>query len=103
MENINKTILRLKVEINVNEPLLVGFWWKNSVGEDKWATIKYERLSDYCYGFGYLGHTTEACMKEVVMSEENNEKSMYGPWLAGFRPKPQKPTRVGGGQQNNVA
>lgn len=26
--------LRMKVEVNVNKPLLTGFWWKNSEGKE---------------------------------------------------------------------
>lgn len=35
VENIHKTVMRLKVEVNVKEPLLAGFWWKNSQGDEK--------------------------------------------------------------------
>lgn len=34
------------VSVRVYLPLKVGFWWTNSKGEDRWADVKYERLSD---------------------------------------------------------
>lgn len=54
----NRCFIRIKPELNVEGPLLAGFWWINSREEDKWAVIKYERLSDFCYGCGKLGHTS---------------------------------------------
>lgn len=46
-----RIFMRVKVEIDVNVPLMEGFWWTTKSGEEKWATIKYERLSDICYGW----------------------------------------------------
>lgn len=37
-----RNFLRLKIEINVDEPLMDGFWWSNSLGQEKWEVIKYE-------------------------------------------------------------
>lgn len=53
--------LRMKVEISVNQPLQTGFEWTNDKGQSRWETIKYERLSDFCYGCGRLGHTSQHC------------------------------------------
>lgn len=53
-----RTFLRLQVEIDMAEPLVPGFRWVDSRGQDKWASIKYERLTDLCYGCGRIGHTS---------------------------------------------
>lgn len=52
-------------------------------------TIKYERVSDVCYGCGRLGHTSINCVEEVAMSDINQEQPKFGPWLVGTRPRAQ--------------
>lgn len=37
----------------------------------------YERLSDFCYGCGKIGHVLRDCEKELV----NKSELEYGPWL----------------------
>lgn len=51
--------LRIKVEVDVSKSLLAGFGWTNLEGKENWAPIKYERLSDFCYGCGKMGHTRQ--------------------------------------------
>lgn len=82
----NCSFLRIKTEININEPLQAGFGWVNDKGEEKWATIKYERLSDFCYSCGRLGYTSQHCDEEVIMAKHNPGHPLYGPWLQGTIP-----------------
>lgn len=56
---IRRVYMRIKVEMNNEEPLLAGFRWKNSKGQEKWAEIKYERLSGICYDYGMIGHASQ--------------------------------------------
>lgn len=60
--------------------------WVNALGQDKWADIKYERISDYCYGCGRLGHSSQTCAYNLVMSESKIGFPMYGSWLSAARP-----------------
>lgn len=62
------TYLRVQVEVNAKAPIQAGLWWMNHKGKDKWTTIKYERLSNYCYGCGRLGHTSQNYNDKVIMS-----------------------------------
>lgn len=94
----NRSYIRLKVEVEVDKPLMLRFWWTNSQGKEKWASIKYERLSDFCYGCGILGHTTQSCKEDVKQSETNPIAPAYGPWLIGLRPKPSSPRGKQGGK-----
>lgn len=87
VENTCRSFLRLKVVVDAKKPLLAGFWWSNSHGNEIRANIKYERLSDFCYGCGKLGHTTQACKEDVRMSESKMGHTMFGPWQMGVRPK----------------
>lgn len=71
----------MRVEGEVDEPLIAGFSWTNSREEEQWASIKYEHLSNFYYGCGKLRHTTQACREEVTISKAKPRYPMYGPWL----------------------
>lgn len=54
------------------------------VGRDD---IKYERLPEFCFGCGKVGHIERAWKVEVVMSETEEGRPMYGPWVRAERPR----------------
>lgn len=89
--------LRIKVEINVVDPLSVGFSWTNDKGQEKWATFKFERLSELCYGCGCLGHSSQVCVKEILMDHQNEGRPLYGLWLQCTRPTTHRWHKIGGG------
>lgn len=41
IETTRRSCMRMKVDIDVGKPLMVRFWWTNSKGVDRWASIKY--------------------------------------------------------------
>lgn len=92
--------VRIKTEININSLLVPGFWWMNTRGEDNCATIKYERISDFCYGCGRLGHTSQGYQDEIVLSEVNPRLPMYSPWINGTRPRIQSGWQQIGGSNH---
>lgn len=53
--------IRVRVWIDITKPLKKGFYLKRHDDEDIWVKFKYERLSDYCYGCGRVGHTVNDC------------------------------------------
>ncbi|KAF7130102.1 hypothetical protein RHSIM_Rhsim10G0077300 [Rhododendron simsii] len=58
---LNK-FLRVRVWIDVTKPLKKGFFLKRVNEEDLWVKFRYERLSNYCYGCGRIGHTQNDCL-----------------------------------------
>lgn len=95
--------MRIKTKVNACSPLLPGFWWTNAKGEEKCDSIKFERLSDFCYGCGKLGHTSQFYHSEIVMSEINTNSPMSGPWLTGVRPRRSVAWhQLGGGNVNQL-
>lgn len=98
----SRDYLRIRVEINVVVPLPVGFTWTNDKGQGKWATFKFERLSDLCYDCGCLGHTSQACDKEIAMDHQNEGRLLYGPCLQGTRPTTHRWHKIGGGQKQEL-
>lgn len=98
-----RSYLRVKIEIEIHKPLMDGFWWSDEGGGDRWASIKFERLADFCYCCGKLGHTSQHCVEELAMSEVKPGYPRYGPWLLGLRPKGNTRTfHVGGGSRQQL-
>ncbi|KAL2920989.1 hypothetical protein RDABS01_012480 [Bienertia sinuspersici] len=77
-----KRYMRMKVLVDVRKPLRRGLEVATGVNATKWVDIKYERLGDFCYFCGRLGHIYRDC--SFYTGEENNGKGTvyrYGPWL----------------------
>ncbi|OMO96966.1 hypothetical protein CCACVL1_04733 [Corchorus capsularis] len=75
---IGRGFLRLRVAMDVERSLLGGFWLPRKNGHKIWAEIRYEKLGDFCYKCGKLGHIEKTCDKEEVIEAG---KKMYGPWM----------------------
>lgn len=71
--------LRIKIQVDVLRPLKRGIFLKSgSKGEDKWIPITCEKLPDFCYGCGRLGHTIKECEDKINSS---GGELLYGPFL----------------------
>lgn len=71
--------LRIKIQLDVKLPLKrVIFLKAGSKGEDRWIPITYEKLPDFCYGRGRLGHTIKECEDQINSAES---ELLYGPLL----------------------
>lgn len=67
---INRSFLRIKVEIDTNLPLPKGFWLRRNgdSNPDVWVYYKYEKLPEFCYWCGRIGHDNRVC--RFVTKEE---------------------------------
>lgn len=78
-----RTFMRIRVEIDVSQPL--KRWKKIRVGqgEPTLAKFKYERLNIFCFICGKLGHTESFC--DILFdSSEGEIKREWGPFLKAF-------------------
>ncbi|KAL5827975.1 hypothetical protein ACOSQ3_019817 [Xanthoceras sorbifolium] len=75
--------LRIKVRIDITKPLKRGIRMRLENFETMiTALIKYERLPDFCYGCGYIGHSVREChISEVRKSIMEGVEPKFGVWL----------------------
>lgn len=69
--------LRLRVIIDITKPLKKGFFLKREGKEDLWIKFKYERLSDFCYICGKIGHGLNECSEGSAGDRSNLEYGSY--------------------------
>lgn len=60
---LGRSFLRVRVEINLSQPLPMRFWLRKKTAQTKdlWISYKYEKLSDFCYSCGWIGHDNRGC------------------------------------------
>ncbi|KAL7180279.1 hypothetical protein ACSBR1_043488 [Camellia fascicularis] len=76
---LNRSFLRIHVEVNTLNPLPRGLWLQRPrEGKEIWISFKYEKLSDFCYDYGRLGHDNKVCK---FVTREQGQSSGYGPAL----------------------
>ncbi|OMO55184.1 reverse transcriptase [Corchorus capsularis] len=72
---INRSFLRVRVESRAENPLVPVCWVNRPGGDRAWAEFNYEKLSDFCFNCGRLGHTCKFCRSEVAVAQR------FGPFM----------------------
>ncbi|KAI9102190.1 hypothetical protein K1719_023700 [Acacia pycnantha] len=73
--------MRARVLIDLRKPLAHGFWMDKPDGEKAWISIRYEKLQNYCYNCGKIGHDNRSCRSEQLMSMFDPKEPRFGAWL----------------------
>lgn len=76
-----KKALRIQVEIDISQPLKSFISLPSHGRPNILIELRYERISDFCFKCGILGHKFQICSantKEVSMAISTAE---FGPWL----------------------
>ncbi|TXG51369.1 hypothetical protein EZV62_023893 [Acer yangbiense] len=94
--------MRVKVRIDISKPL--KRWLRLKLGKTEEVTmvsLKYERLPEFCFTCGRIGHSNKECQDEEAKEATLEETvSKYGSWLKA--PIPDR-TKIKGGVQVNVS
>lgn len=85
---IVRGFLRAKVVVNIKKPLITGFWVPRKDMPKTWIWIHYEKLQDFCYNCGRLGHCKKDCKLEMQMALWDPKKPRFGPGLGVAPLKP---------------
>ncbi|KAI9075907.1 hypothetical protein K1719_042108 [Acacia pycnantha] len=73
--------MRARVLIDLRKPLSHGFWMDRPEGKKAWITIRYEKLQNFCYYCGRIGHDNRLCKSEQLMSMFDSTLPRFGAWL----------------------
>lgn len=80
-----KEFMRVRVRVDVTQPLKRRMKLKREGGDWFFAEFKYERLPTFCFVCGRLGHSERFCALQMELPREGHV-SGYGVWLrAGGR------------------
>lgn len=73
-------IIRLRISIDITKPLMTLLSLEQEDGEEDAVpiTIQYEKLPDFCFCCGCVGHQYRECTK---FKNQAKEELLYGPWI----------------------
>ncbi|KAK2641854.1 hypothetical protein Ddye_023617 [Dipteronia dyeriana] len=78
--------MRVKVCLDISKPL--KRWLRLKLGKTDEVTmvgLRYERLPDFCYACGRIGHGMKECLDEDAKSVAiEGSSTKFGPWLRAF-------------------
>ena len=104
LEDIEKArgFLRVKVAVDTSKPLATGCWVPREDKNESWIEFRYERLQDFCYKCGRIGHANTEC----TFTASKGGMAGYGEWtrVAAVRdlPDPPKPLAINLGERRQA-
>ncbi|KAF7811814.1 biotin carboxylase 2, chloroplastic [Senna tora] len=81
--NGDNLFLKALVEIDINFKVIHGI----KIDESYWVELKYERLCQFCFGCGQIGHNLDEC--EEKKNFRRNDPPL-GTWLKAYHPESEK-------------
>ncbi|XP_035547259.1 uncharacterized protein LOC118348856 [Juglans regia] len=73
--------LRIRVRVNISQPLMRGITVKLGQFGSVWIRFAYERLPNFCYMCGKLGHQQKDCEINGTQGARDTDQLPFGPWL----------------------
>lgn len=88
----SRGFVRVRVMIDLKNPLMAGFWVPRSGMHKIWVLVRYKKLQHFCYSCSRVGHDLKSCRYERLMSKIREGALRYN---ADFGTTPIRPlTRV---------
>ncbi|KAI9118791.1 hypothetical protein K1719_010236 [Acacia pycnantha] len=75
-----QNFLRARILLDLRKALAYGFWMNKPDGGRIWITVLYEKLQNFCFNCGKLGHDNRSCRSVKAMSAANSTEPCFGPW-----------------------
>ncbi|KAL4296472.1 hypothetical protein GQ457_12G000200 [Hibiscus cannabinus] len=86
--------LRILVEVDIRKPLRRCVLLQNGLAKQASpCPIRYERLPDFCYSCGLVGHVLSSCTTKSAA--DDGQKLQYGSWLRVSTQQPRPRKRLG--------
>lgn len=96
-KEVGRSFMIIRVEIDVEKLFVPGFWVSRRGSGKIWAEVKYEKLADFCYCCGMLGHVMKNCVKEDMEVKFDGNRRGFGLWMrAATIRKWDRGSKVGG-------
>jgi hypothetical protein len=73
-----KVIIKIKVAINIHQPILSGIHVGNPIDGTCWVDYRYERLPQVCFNCGMIGHMDKLCRNQPLNIDT---MAPIGPWI----------------------
>jgi hypothetical protein len=73
-----KVIIKIKVAIDVNKPILSGIHVGNPTDGTNWIDYLYEKLPQVCFKCGLIGHAENLCRNQAL---DLITLAPLGPWI----------------------
>jgi hypothetical protein len=73
-----KVIIKIKVAININKPILSGIHVGNPTDDTNWIDYRYEKLPQICFKCGMIGHGDNLCRNQAL---DLTTLGPLGPWI----------------------
>jgi hypothetical protein len=73
-------IVKIKVCINIEEPIRPGMFIGNTRDGINWVDFRYENLPMFCFNCGLIGHNEDKCESPTLILPEGGTNPR-GPWL----------------------
>ncbi|KAJ1405471.1 Zinc finger, CCHC-type [Sesbania bispinosa] len=76
------SFIKVLVDIDVTKPLLSGIPMASKKDGISLVSFQYERLPQFCYNCGRIGHDEDMCIDDKSTgTEEEEESKTFGPWM----------------------
>ncbi|KAJ1421140.1 Zinc knuckle CX2CX4HX4C [Sesbania bispinosa] len=76
------SFIKILVDFDTTKPLLPGVNIGNRVDGVLWVDFRFERLPQFCYTCGLIGHEEDTCNSDHAKTNNSeNAEHDFGPWL----------------------
>ena len=81
LNGVGRSFLRMRIAVEIEKPLVAGFWVLREDKRRVWVEVKYEKVVDFCFVCGKMGHVMKNCERGILEMEKGEGRRRYGLWM----------------------